>query len=237
MATVDIPGAFMQVNMDEIVHVRLEGTMAELFVRLDPKLYRKYMRVECSKSVLYVELLKALYGTLRAALLFWQKLSNKLVSWGFQINPYDWCVVNKTIAGKQCTILWHVDDLKISHVEANVMTKIIEDINNEFRKEAPITVHCGRVHEYIGMTLDYSQDGAVKIKMVDYVEKMLEEAPMDMRGQSVTPAMDYLFEVCDSMTKLTKEQAQLFHHLVAKALFLCKCTQPDIQTAVAFLCT
>ena len=28
--TIDIPGAFMQVDIDELIHVRLEGPMAEL---------------------------------------------------------------------------------------------------------------------------------------------------------------------------------------------------------------
>ena len=36
VAFLDIPGAFMQANMDELVHMRLEGKMAELFVRIDP---------------------------------------------------------------------------------------------------------------------------------------------------------------------------------------------------------
>ena len=111
-ATVDIPGAFMQADMDELVHMRLEGTMAELLVRLDPKLYRKYVQTINGKSVLYVELKKALYGTMRAALLFWKLLTSKLVAMGFEINPYDWCVANKDIDGKQCTIVWHVDYLK-----------------------------------------------------------------------------------------------------------------------------
>jgi len=31
--------------------------------------------------------------------------------------------------------------------------------------------------------------------------------------------------------------AQLFHHITAKLLYLCKRTQQDIQTVVAFLCT
>ncbi len=63
---------FMQADMDELVHVKLEGQMAELLVRLEPKLYRKYVQLERGKSVLYVELKKALYGTLRASLLFWK---------------------------------------------------------------------------------------------------------------------------------------------------------------------
>ena len=55
--------------------MRLEGTMAELLIQLEPKLYRKYVIMEKGRQVLYVELRKALYGTLRAALLFWRKLS------------------------------------------------------------------------------------------------------------------------------------------------------------------
>ena len=96
VATVDIPGAFLQADMDELVHMKLQGKMAELLVKLDPKLYRKYVQIEKGKQVLYVELKKALYGTLRAALLFWKKLSAKLQEWGFVINQYDWCVANKS---------------------------------------------------------------------------------------------------------------------------------------------
>jgi hypothetical protein len=92
VATVDILGAFMQADIDKVVHVRFEGEISEMLVRMDPKLYRKYVRDENGKSVLYVELLKALYGTLRAALLFWKLLSSKLILWGFTINPYYWCV-------------------------------------------------------------------------------------------------------------------------------------------------
>jgi hypothetical protein len=114
VATVDIPGAFMQANIEEVVHVKFEGEIAEMLVKMDPKLYRKYVKDENGKTVLYVELLKALYGTLQAALLFWKLLSGKLEKWGFTINPYDWCVANKMIDGTQCTIVWHVDDL-ISH--------------------------------------------------------------------------------------------------------------------------
>jgi hypothetical protein len=74
VATVDIPGAFMQANIDEVVHVKFEGEMAEMLVKLDPQLCRKYVKDENGKTVLYVELLKAPCGTLKAALLFWKLL-------------------------------------------------------------------------------------------------------------------------------------------------------------------
>jgi hypothetical protein len=99
IAIVDIPNAFMQVDMDETVRMKLEGKMAELLVKIDPKLYRPYVMNENGKSVLYVELKKALFGTLKAALLFWKRLSSQLVKWNFEINPYDTCVANKMIIG------------------------------------------------------------------------------------------------------------------------------------------
>lgn len=41
---------------------------------------------------------------------------------GFKINQYDICVANKMINGKQFTVLWHVDDLKISLKDKKVVT-------------------------------------------------------------------------------------------------------------------
>jgi hypothetical protein len=90
VATVNIPGAFMQEDMDELVHMKLEQKMVELLLKLEPKLYSKYVQIERGKEVLYVELKKVLYGsTLRAALLFWKKLSAQLQEWGFKVNPYN----------------------------------------------------------------------------------------------------------------------------------------------------
>jgi hypothetical protein len=52
---------------------------------------------------------------------------------GFVVNPYDWCVTNKTINGKQCTILiWHVDDLKVSHVDPDVLKDIVTELDKSY---------------------------------------------------------------------------------------------------------
>ena len=237
VATVDIPGAFMQGEQDETVHMRLEGTLAELLTKCDPKLYRKYVVTENNKPVLYVELVKALYGTLRAALSFWRKLTSKLVDWGFTINPYDWCVANKQINGQQCTLVWHVDDMKISHAHSQVVTDIIKQLEQEFGKEAPLTIRQGKIHDYLGMMLDFSLPGKVQIRMEEYIRNMLAELPEDMAGLATTLAAEHLFKINDTPTHLTDEAAMLFHHNVAKLLFLCKRARPDLQTAVAFLST
>ena len=59
---------------------------------------------------------RAIYGLLKSALLFYKKFVADLQNYKtpFVINPYDPCIANATINGKQMTITWHVDDLKVS---------------------------------------------------------------------------------------------------------------------------
>ena len=64
--------------------------------------------------MLYVNMPKALYGMLKSALWFYQKLKADLQKYGFIVNPYNPCVANTIINGKKMTVTWHVDDLKVS---------------------------------------------------------------------------------------------------------------------------
>ena len=58
--------------------------------------------------------------------MFYKNLVGDLEAYGFKINPYDPCVTKNMIGGKQITVCWHVDDLKISCVDANEVTKMIQ---------------------------------------------------------------------------------------------------------------
>ena len=95
--------------------------------------------------MLYLEVLKALYGTLRAARLIWEKFFGKQLEWGFEANPYISCVVNKMVDGKQCTIGWHVNDVRCLHVEPMVVKQMIDFMSKEFGKDAPLTVSHDKV--------------------------------------------------------------------------------------------
>jgi hypothetical protein len=198
VAIVDIPGAFMQVSLeDETIHVHLTGKMVDLLLEIDRELYEPYLVQERGELTMYVELLKALYGTMRAARLFWERLSRQLIDWGFTPNPYDSCVVNKIVDGKQLTVAWHVDDLKISHVAAVVVDNLIADLDSEFGKETLLSKSRGKVHDYLGMTLDFSTPGQVTITMIDYIKMICMDLPKDMIGSAATPAVNHLFQIDD----------------------------------------
>ena len=201
VAVVDIPGAFMQADIDELINVKLEGELVDLIIRLDPT-YADFVCHEKGKRVIYTELEKALYGTLQAALLFWKKLTDFLIGHlGFKMNPYDSCVVNKQINGEQFTICWHVDDLKLSHKSPQVVSNVIQELNKEFGREAPLTVKRGKVFDdYLGMRMDYSKAGKVMFSMEKYIDRLVGDTPTEwLKGPCSTPAANHLFQVNDKV--------------------------------------
>ena len=97
----------------------------------------------------------------------------------------------------------------------------------------------GSLHDYLGMTLDYSVPGPVSIDMSHYVEKMVKQFPQEnLKGASVaSPWNENLFKVQDDSAPLEKEQAKLFHSMTTQGLFLCKHGHLDITPAIAYLTT
>jgi hypothetical protein len=109
-----------------------------------------------SSKVLYVKLIKAIYGCVKSALLWYELFTKSLQGMGFVLNPYDPCIANCIIEGTQCTVAWYVDDNKISHVNPpTVVTSIIEKIEAQFGK---MTVTRGREHVFLGMNIQYTEE-------------------------------------------------------------------------------
>jgi len=82
------------------VIVRIRGPLVDILVSIAPDLYGPYVTTDKS-GVLIVECLNAVYGTVVAALLYYKKFVKSLTKQGFKLNPYDGCVANKIVNGKQ----------------------------------------------------------------------------------------------------------------------------------------
>jgi hypothetical protein len=145
-------------------------------------------------------------------------------------------VANKIINGKQATIAWYVNDLKISHAYADVNNQIIQHIQKEFGSQMDVTFKRGPVHDYLGMTSDFSEKGQVQLTMFKYIDEILLECPDDlMKGVSLTPAASHLFAADPKCKGLDRETSVLFHRLTAKLLYLYRRTLPDLQLVLSFL--
>ena len=84
--------------------------------------------------------------------------------------------MNKVVAGCQCTILFHVDDLKISHKNPDVVTNIINKLEKHYSGLMPFFKSRGKVHDYLGMTFEYSKYGKVKITMYQFINGLILKA-------------------------------------------------------------
>ena len=75
--------------------------------------HKKNVRYENVHKVLYMLVLNFMYGCIEMALqcneLYLETLTDKV----FELNPYDKCVTNKMVNGKQCTLVCYVDNKKV----------------------------------------------------------------------------------------------------------------------------
>jgi hypothetical protein len=83
----------------------------------------------------------------------------------------------------------------------------------------------GKTHKYLGMTLDYTVHGIVKINMFDYVDEIIavfDKAEPKGGGAKTNAAPDSIFKVNKSCEKLKQDKGVEFHNLVGKTVYAIK---------------
>jgi hypothetical protein len=150
--TLDIPNAFVKTEIsldgDKII-MKIRGQLVDILLELCPGVYDDYVIVEGKHKILYVRMLKAFYGMLISSILYYKKFRKDIESIGFEVNPYDICVANRKVNGKQQTVKWHVDDLKSSHVDSRVNDNFAEWCEKTYGSDdlGHVKVARGKIHE------------------------------------------------------------------------------------------
>jgi len=91
--TADIPNAFIQASLKNLkdggekVIMKVTGMLVNLLVKVAPDVYGPFVVFENGRKVLYLQVLKALYGMLQATLLWYKKFRSDLESIGYKFNP------------------------------------------------------------------------------------------------------------------------------------------------------
>jgi hypothetical protein len=216
--------------MKDFTLLKMEGELVGIMCDVCSD-YKKVICYENGKKVLYLELLKALYGCVQSALLWYELFYSTLQGMGFELNPYGACVAKK-VGGKQCTIVWHVDDTKISHEDSKAVSHVIQKREARFGEMA---VTRGKEHVFLGMNISFHKDNTTSIVM-----NQGGHCPF-WRGHhsrsATTPTKRNLFEIKENSVPLTDADREIFHSVVAKLLYVSKCGRLDIQLPIAFPCT
>ncbi len=196
VATINIPGAFLNAYNNKETIMLLKGRLAKLMVQIEPQLYCKYIIHNSKNQPLpYVKLTKIITALLKSALLFYQKFVKdlKLYSLPFIINLCDPCVANATILGSPMTVTWHVDDLKTLHIDPFQVTKFAAYLATIYGNG--LVIHHGPIQDYLGMDLNFSQPGIEQISMINYTKKVLKDFPKAVTTSCATPVANNLFTV------------------------------------------
>jgi hypothetical protein len=180
--TLYIPNAFVQTEIsldgDKII-MKIRGQLVYILLELFLGVYDDYVIDEGKHKILYVRMLKALYRMLISSILYYKKFRKDIESIGFEVNPYNICVANRKVNGKQQTVTWHVDDLKLSHVDSRVNNNFAHSCEKTHGSDdlGHVKVVRGKTHNYLGMILDFTDNGAMKVDMIYYIKGMLEDFP------------------------------------------------------------
>ena len=233
VAVADVVGAYLKAYMKDFVLLKLTGQTVGIITEVNPK-YKEFVTYEKGKPVLYLQLLKALYGCVQSGLLWYELFSTTLQDMGFKLNPYEPCIANNMIDGHQCTIGWYVDDTKISHKDPNTVTKVIEKIEEKFGK---MQVSRGKKHNFLGIDIEFPGDKTVKISMVPYLKEAIEEFGETVEGTVGSSGAKNLFEVNERSPPLTEDKKKVFHSIVAKLAYVAHRSRSDLLPTISFLCT
>ena len=129
--TADIPNTFVQTNIGERergqrIIMKIRGPLVDILVEMAPEVYADYVIIDYNgNKIMYVQMVKALYGVLQSSLLYYKQFRTDMESIGFVVIPYESCVAKRRVEGSQQTVTWHVDNLKSSHVLKKVIDEVL----------------------------------------------------------------------------------------------------------------
>ena len=227
--TFDIGQAYLNANMEGEVYMVLDKLTASILIDIDPS-YKRYL--EKNGSML-VKLTKALYGCVESAKLWYNHLKETLIKLGYTVNPVDICVFNRVSeSGEQSTVCFHVDDGFASCENLEDLKLLEKQLRKEFKH---VEIHHGKIHEYLGMKLDFTEKYTCHITMQAYIKRLIDDN--QIFKSSRTPAGTNLFIVDEDSEKLDKASADDFHKVTAQLLYLGTRVRPDILLPTTFLCS
>jgi hypothetical protein len=185
----DAPGTYLQAEMPKEKNMLMKFRDKFIDIMCDVNLESKdCVVVENRKRVLYVQVLRAIYGCIESALLWYELFSKTLKGMGFEINPYDKCTANKIIDGYQCTICWYVDNNKLLHKDPKVVTMILDEIKKHFGE---LVISRGDKHDLLGMHVEMNQkDRTLEIQMKDQLQEAIDMFGKDNNNNKIFTCHD-----------------------------------------------
>jgi hypothetical protein len=167
----DIVGAYLNAFMEKDVYMKFNKFESKLLCELNNKLI-KFINEE--DQCLYVKLVKALYGCVESAKLFYNLLKKILLEYGFILHPLDECVFryqNSETKNYYINVGIHVDDILITSNNNNLITNFKNYLIKNFYD---VKFNEKSTHSYLGLNINI-QNKYYEFDMISNLEKIIKD--------------------------------------------------------------
>lgn len=233
IAAVDIKGAYLNARLSTVtVHMRIQQQLVTILKDLYRDLFKRDIsEYICQDGSMIVHVLKALYGLIESALLWYKHLSTTLNRAGYTTSQNDRGVFFRTSKDKKCAIAIHVDDLLVTSTHKDLLDQLLKILTDTY-KDINVQQDTKQLF-YLGMQLDLRyDDGAIFVSQPGYIKDILAAHPVTRAA--AYPATDDLFK-CS--TEGDPVEVTDYASRLMKLNYLTKRSRPDISLPVSFLAT
>ena len=134
----------------------------------------------------------------------------------------------------------YVDDIIITSPSSEAVAHTIKALQDKY---VQLKIHQGKVHNYLGMVLDFSEAGYVHINQTGMIQEIakspgvhnLEAAVGAAVKKPKTPSHDKLFQHSEDSAPLPADLAKELHSITAKILFIANRGWPDVISFISYM--
>jgi hypothetical protein len=228
MEAFDIPSAYLNCDLNEMIHMILDRDTAKILCRIDSS-YNEYVR---SDGTILVKLRKNLYGLREAGRKWYDHIKSHLIKQGYQQLTTDPCVFFKRSQTSFSILGLYVDD--IFFFSNNNAWR--EQLRKYFIKHFLVKKFNTNNISYLGLQIDNDvHTGITKINQSHYLKQLLKKFNIDISTTRTikTPSTQDFFDESDSDTANVNQSH--FRSAVMALMFAAKRTRSDILLHVTYL--
>ena len=193
--TLDHNAVYLNAAMEgSSVEILISPEVVEILCDIDVA-YRKFIRAD---NKIAVWLMKALYGCIQSAILWYNELTATLEDIGFHRNRYDNCSFSRAQLGSIDRILVYVEDLFITSESKESLQAIADTLK---RKYEAVTYNTGLEHDFLGIHWDFIIPGQASLSMDGYINDIISK--YNVMKRCSTPATDKLFRTTQDSPIIT----------------------------------
>jgi hypothetical protein len=175
-----------------------------------------------------VRLLRNLYGSKQAALMWYNHLYDILIEYGFERLIHEPCCFQIRDKNKRIIVCVYVDDLLM----AGPYQEVIDAFKEYLRKKFDKIKDLGDLERYLGLQLTRLSNGRLALSQTDYINDIIKQFKVDEMSIKPTPLPVNL----DDYNNLQGDgSVPPLLELVGKLRYLADRTRPDIAFATSYL--